>query len=103
MDQAEVREFAGRGDLSFLDVEARQEWVVGQRWFGAKGRTVSTIEFLQGVPLRTDEPLLVLALIAARFPSGTHDLYQLPIGIRHADEGWDRGVIAEVGNWTLYD
>jgi maltokinase len=103
MDQAEVREHVGRGDLSFLDQEALQEWVVAQRWFGAKGRTVSALEVLQGVPLRNEEPLLVLALIAARFPSGTHDLYQLPIGIRHADEGWDRGVITEVGNWTLYD
>src|SRR4051795_1479191 len=103
MDQAEVREHAGRGDMSFLDQDALQEWVVAQRWFGAKGRTVSGLEVLQGVPLRADEPLLVLALIAARFPSGPHDLYQLPIGMRHADEGWERGVITEVGNWTLYD
>ena len=101
--QTEVRELAGRGDLSFLDLEALQEWVIGQRWFGAKGRHVSALEVLQAVPLRDDEPLLVLAMIAARFPSGTHDLYQLPIGIRHADEGWDQGVIAEVGNWTVYD
>jgi maltokinase len=103
MKQAEVRELAGRGDLSFVDPDALLEWVVGQRWFGAKGRTVSHLEVLQGVPLRGDEPLLVLALIAARYPAGTHDLYQVPIGIRHADEGWDEGVIEEVGNWTLYD
>src|SRR4051794_15535100 len=103
MTQAEVREFAGRGDLSFLEPEALQEWVVAQRWFGSKGRAVSSLDVLQGVPLRADEPLLILALIAARFPSGTHDLYQLPIGIRHADEGWDAGVIGEVGGWTLYD
>ncbi|HEX4719305.1 MAG TPA: phosphotransferase [Thermoleophilaceae bacterium] len=101
--QTEVRELAGRGDLSFLDPEVLQEWVVGQRWFGSKGRAVSSLDVLQGVPLRNDEPLLVLALIAARFPAGTHHLYQLPIGIRHSDEGWDRGVIAEVGNWTVYD
>src|SRR6059058_3725982 len=101
--QAEIREQAARGDLSFLDPELLQEWVVGQRWFGSKGRQVSALEVLQGVPLRDDEPLLVLALIAARFPSGTHDLYQLPIGVRHADEAWDKGVIAQVGNWTLYD
>jgi maltokinase len=103
MSQAEVREQAARGDLSFLEGDDLQEWVVGQRWFGAKGRTVSNLEVLQGVPLRDDEPLLILALIAARFPAGTHDLYQLPIGIRHSDEGWDKGVIAEVGNWTVYD
>ena len=103
MNQAEVREHASRGDLSFLAGDALQEWVIGQRWFGAKGRTVSALEVLQGVPLRDEEPLLILALIAARFPAGTHDLYQVPIGIRHADEGWDRGVIAEVGGWTVYD
>jgi maltokinase len=103
MNQAEVREFAGRGDLSFVDQDALQEWVVAQRWFGAKGRAVSALDVLQGVPLRDDEPLLVLALIAARFPTGAHDLYQVPIGIRHSDEGWDRGVIAEAGNWTIYD
>ena len=103
MKQSDVRELAGRGDLSFLEPEALLEWVVGQRWFGSKGRTVSSLEVLQAVPLRKDEPLLVLALIAARFPAGTHDLYQVPIGIRHADEGWDEGVIGEVGNWTVYD
>src|SRR3954453_2188153 len=103
MNQAEVRDHASRGDLSFLDPQLLQDWVISQRWFGSKGRAVSALEVLQGVPLRDDEPLLVLALIAARFPSGTHDLYQVPIGIRHADEGWDQGVITEVGNWTLYD
>src|SRR4051795_7106946 len=103
MDQAEVRELAGRGDLSFLEPGALQEWVVAQRWFGSKGRAVSSLEILPAVPLRKDEPLLVLALIAARFPAGTHDLYQLPIGIRHSDEGWDKGVICRAANWTVYD
>src|SRR3954468_10261123 len=101
--QTEIRELAARGDLSFLDATQLQEWVVTQRWFGAKGRTVSALEVLQGVPLRDEEPLLILALIAARYPTGTHDLYQLPIGIRHSDERWDKGVITEIGNWTLYD
>jgi maltokinase len=101
--QTEVRELAARGDLSFLDPEDLQEWVVAQRWFGAKGRQVSALEVLQAVPLRDDEPLLVLAMIAARYPSGTHDLYQVPLGVRHADEGWTDGVIAETANWTVYD
>src|SRR6476469_9159485 len=91
MSQAEVRELAGRGDLSFLDMEVLQAWVVAQRWFGAKGRNLSGLDVLQAVPLRDDEPLLVLAMMAAKFPTGTHDLYQLPIGVRHVDEGWDKG------------
>ena len=100
---SEVRDRAGRGDLSFLDPDMLQEWVVGQRWFASKSRQVSALEVLQGVPLRDSEPLMTLALIAARFPAGTHDLYQLPIGIRHEDEGWDEGVIAVVDGWTVYD
>ena len=35
--------------------------------------------------------------------TGTHELYQLPLGLRPADEGWDERVIAEVDGWTVYD
>jgi trehalose synthase-fused probable maltokinase len=100
---SEVRDLAARGDLSFLDADALQDWVVPQRWFASKARQVSGLEVLQGVPLRDEEPLLVLALISARFPAGTHDLYQLPLGIRPASDGWEKGVIAEVDGWTIYD
>src|SRR5260370_13383689 len=100
---SDVLELAKRGDISFLDPEALQQWVVAQRWFGAKSRPVSALEVLHGVPLRDEQPLLVLALVSARFPAGTHDLYQLPLGIRPAADGWDDGVIAEVDDWTVYD
>jgi trehalose synthase-fused probable maltokinase len=100
---SEIPDLARRGDLSFLDPETLQEWVVAQRWFGSKSRQVSALEVLQGVPLRSDEPLLVLALVSARFPAGTHDLYQLPLGLRPASDNWDKGVIAEVDGWTVYD
>src|SRR5258706_9415881 len=100
---SDIADRAGRGDLSFLDPETLQEWVVAQRWFGSKSRQVSGLDVLQGVPLRGEEPLLVLALVSARFPAGTHDLYQLPLGLRPASEGWDKGVIDEVDGWTVYD
>ena len=29
----DIREYALRGDLSFIAPEVLQEWVVGQRWF----------------------------------------------------------------------
>ena len=47
--------------------------------------------------------MLVLALVEARFPAGTHELYQMPLGLRPADEGWSERVICEVEGWTLYD
>jgi maltokinase len=100
---AEVLERARVGDLSFIDPEHLQEWVVEQRWFASKSRQVSGLEVLQGVPLREEEPYLVLALVSAKFPEGTHDLYQLPVGIRPESDGWSESVIAEVDGWTVYD
>ena len=36
-------------------------------------------------------------------PTGTHEPYQVPLGLRPADEGWDERVIGEAGGWTVYD
>ena len=45
----------------------------------------------------------MLALIEVRFPSGTHEVYQVPIGVRPDDEEWTERVIAEVDGLTFYD
>ena len=90
-------------DLSILDADVLQEWIVAQRWFGSKSREVSQIELAETVTLRTEPPLLVLALVEARFGEGTHETYQVPLGLRPAAEGWDERVIAQAGDWTVYD
>jgi maltokinase len=90
-------------DLSFLDQQALNEWIVGQRWFASKTREVSAIEIVDRVTLREDSPVFVLCLVEARFPTGTHETYQVPLGLRPVDEGWDKRVIAEAGGWTVYD
>ena len=83
--------------------EARlQEWVLAQRWFASKAREVAQLNVLEAVTLRADAPALVLCLVEARFQTGTHELYQLPLGLRPASEGVD-GAIAEVDGWTVYD
>src|SRR5689334_25051073 len=90
-------------DLAALDQRKLNEWIVAQRWFGSKARDVAQIEIMEAVPLRTEPPALVLAVVEARFPTGTHDTYQLPLGLRPADDGWDeRGTTESVG-WTVYD
>ncbi|HTE61986.1 MAG TPA: hypothetical protein VK631_16670 [Solirubrobacteraceae bacterium] len=94
---------AAAGDLSFLDGAALQEWIVTQRWFGSKSREVSQIDIAETVPLRAEAPLLVLALVEARFGEGTHETYQVPLGLRPAEEGWSERVIAEADGWTVYD
>jgi len=91
------------GDMSFLADDALQEWTVAQRWFGSKAREVAHLNVLDAVALRRDPPLLVLALVEARFPTGTHELYQVPLGLRPADEGWADRKILDADGWTLYD
>src|SRR4051794_16021179 len=91
------------GDLSFLDQQALNEWIVKQRWFASKTRAVAQIDVVDCVPLSTEAPLLLLCLIEARFPSGTHETYQVPLGLRPAAENWDERVIVQSDGWTVYD
>jgi maltokinase len=90
-------------DLSILDDERFREWIVEQRWFGSKAREVAHIEIAECVALREEPPQLALALVEARFGEGTHETYQVPLGLRPAVEGWSERVIAEAGSLTIYD
>src|SRR3954462_15844479 len=71
------------GDLAFLDERVLNDWVVAQRWFASKTREVSHIEVVDEVVLAPD---LILCLVEARFPVGTHGTYQVPLGIEDAAE-----------------
>jgi maltokinase len=99
----DIQAMVAAGDLSFLDEPTLNDWIVAQRWFASKTREVAHIDVVDAVPLRAESPLLVLALVEARFPAGTHETYQVPLGFRPADEGWDDRAILEVEGWTVYD
>ncbi len=90
-------------DLAALDEGTFQEWIVAQRWFGSKAREVAHIDVAECIPLREEVPQLALALVEARFGEGTHETYQVPLGLRPADEGWSERVIGEAEGWTIYD
>jgi len=68
------------GDLSAIDVEALGAWVEQQRWYASKSRHVTGVELCESLAL-SDDPVLVLALLQTRFSTGTHELYQLPLGV----------------------
>src|SRR5919106_349572 len=87
--------------IAALPEERLHEWVLEQRWFASKAREVAQLNVLEAVTLREDAPLLVLALVEARFQTGTHELYQVPFGMRPAAAGWDERVIAVVDGWTV--
>jgi maltokinase len=89
--------------LAGLPEDVLREWFVPQRWFGSKASEVAQLNVLEEFTLREESPQLVLALIEARFPQGTHEVYQVPIGIRPASEGWSERVICEVEGNTYYD
>jgi maltokinase len=90
-------------DLAALDEAKLADWLLTRRWFGSKARDVSHIHVLDVVTLTAPSaaPEIAAALIEARFPGGTHDVYQLLVGLR--PEGFGDGVIDEVAGVTVYD
>ena len=78
-----------------LDDESLREWIQVQRWYASKSRSVAGVEMVEKVVLR-EEPLLLLTLVQTRFATGTHELYQLPLGIRRGRETRPRATATTV-------
>jgi maltokinase len=90
-------------DLTRLDEQTLSEWLLGRRWFGSKAEDVSHVGVLDSMALDPADPALLLALLEARFPTGTHHVYQLLFGVRPASEGWTEGRVEDVDGATVYD
>ena len=86
-----------------LPEDALLAFVTAQRWFGAKSREPVGVRLLDHAALRHEAPLLVDALVELRYAAGTHDVYQLLIGLRHSGAEQANSVIAELDGWTGYD
>ena len=69
------------GDLSAIAEEQLHDWVVEQRWFASKSREVAHANVLDAILVSEGEPLFSLLLVQARFATGTHEVYQVPIGL----------------------
>jgi len=85
-----------------IDEERLVAYVTGRRWFGAKSREVAGAQVLEATVAREAAPALVLALVEIRFAPGTHEIYQVPFGLRPKAEEWGDAV-AETGDWIAYD
>ena len=90
-------------ELGFVPEEVLLEWVRAQRWFASKSRDMGHLNVLDTLALRTEEPPLTAAFLEARFPAGTHELYQLLVSTRPAADAWEEGVIETVYETTVYD
>ncbi len=90
-------------DLRALDEQRLAEWLSERRWFGAKSRELAEVHVLDSIVVCDGPPPVAIAIVEARFPGGTHDLYQLPLAGRPASEGWERGVLQELDGQTIAD
>lgn len=86
-----------------VDAQFLESWLVEQRWFASKSRDLSGVNLLETLALKESEqePLL-LALVEARFATGTHELYQVLLGARKGSSDDDTSILEE-GGWELYD
>jgi maltokinase len=100
---SELRTRIDAGELSFLDGLGLLGALASQRWFGAKSRDVLDARVAGAAIAPGGPPLLALAIVEVRFSLQTHELYQLALGFRPAEEGWRDAVVAETGGWTAYD
>jgi maltokinase len=91
------------GALDAVPAGALAEWATSQRWFSSKQRDVREFNVLDVVVLSDGDPVVAIVIAEARFGTGTHDLYQLPIAVRDESSGWDRGVICASGGAVVYD
>jgi trehalose synthase-fused probable maltokinase len=88
-------------DPAALDEERLAEWLLNRRWFGSKARDVASIHVLDVVAVHDGPPAVAAALVEARYPGGTHDVYQLLLGM--GSEDFDEAVVDEVDGVTVYD
>src|SRR5579875_859692 len=86
-----------------VSTSALGEWMLAQRWFGAKARALGGISILDAVPVGEDADPLLLLIVEVRAPAGTHDLYQLPVGVSRRAEHATGAEICERDGVALYD
>ncbi len=87
-----------------IDLDALAHWLEGRRWYASKSRHVTAIEIDECVQV-ADRPPLVLALVQARFASGSHELYQLPLTFlsRAEAQAGSLTTIQKTGEWAVLD
>ncbi len=57
------------------------EYLLTQRWFGAKGRRIASVQIVDAVPLPLDTPIATFAWLKITYPHGNPDLYLFPLAI----------------------
>jgi hypothetical protein len=85
-----------------LDERSLIDFVRSRRWFGSKTEEVARASVVDGVVVRSQPPMLVTAVTEIRFHTGTHELYQLLLGVRPRDDDPPGDVIEATEDWIVY-
>jgi maltokinase len=85
-----------------LDLDSVAAWLEQQRWYASKSRHITGLEIEECVTLAESPPLL-LAVVAARFASGNHELYQLPLTLLGPAQVGERPPVAVTEGWVAVD
>ncbi len=80
-----------------IDTDALGAWLSEQRWYASKSRAVAALQIEEAVEVSANPELAVL-LVQARFTTGAHDLYQLPLSTLPVGELAGREAVAEVAD-----
>jgi maltokinase len=86
-----------------IDTRALMEFVRTRRWFGSKSEEITHAELVDGVVVRSQPPLLVAAVAEVRFHAGTHERYQLLLGVREPSDERPGDVIAYSDDAVVYE
>jgi maltokinase len=80
------------------------DWLPGQRWFGGKGRPVTSMHIQDDVQLLDGDPALHDVLIDITYADGDLEHYQVLVGLRHeSHERTEQSPIGIVGDRMAYD
>jgi maltokinase len=86
-----------------LDQEALAEWLSSRRWFGSKTRELTQVGVIDMPLLDPEAPQLRIAFLEARYGTGAHEIYQVPVAIEVPGELPDEARVAAIGDAVAYD
>jgi len=96
-----VAERLAAGDLGFLDEEELAAFVAERRWFAGSAREIAGAGVLATVPISEDPPLAI-AIVEVRLHPGTHEVYQLVLGVREPG-GEEGSAVGRADGTEVYD
>ena len=98
----ELADRLAAGDVDILTEEELSAFVATRRWFGGRSREISEARLADLMPLPSPVAPLALGLVEVRYQTGTHDMYQVVVGVRPSGGGGAE-VITERGAEEIVD